>query len=273
MAKTIVLFFVFLSCACQPVCAQEDAQQFEGFNLQGYTDGGEKSWDVNGDTADILGNTIKITNVVANSYGEQQMNLKAKTGTLDKQSGNILLEKDVVITSDSGAQLVTDSLDWQKNEDLVTTDDNVTITQEGMVATGKGMTAHPNLKLAQLNEDVTVKVNPEPDKIDSQTVTITCDGSLEIDQIGNKAIFSDNVLAVQVGRELKADKLELFFDPQTKKIKEMICTGNVVVTQGENQSYSEKAVYNGETQKLVLYGRPKLILVTEGEGGLASFGK
>ena len=37
-------------------------QQLQGFNLNGYTNNGEKSWEVNGDKADISDDKIKVTN-------------------------------------------------------------------------------------------------------------------------------------------------------------------------------------------------------------------
>jgi len=241
-------------------------QQFEGFNLQGYTERGEKSWDVMGETADIVGNLVTMTNIIANSYGEQKVNLKSKIGTIQKDTGKIHLEKDVVITTETGAQLTTETLDWDRNNDLVTTNDFVTIINKNMKATGTGIEAHPNLKLAQLNEDVTVHMKPEKGKPeDRQPVTITCDGPLEIDQLNNLATFNENVVAIQTDRQLKADKMEVYIDPATNKIKKMICTGHVEVTQGENKSYSDMAVYTADDQKLVLTGRPKLILMMEAD--------
>ncbi|MDP2654856.1 MAG: LPS export ABC transporter periplasmic protein LptC [Candidatus Omnitrophota bacterium] len=262
-----------------PVFAEETAapapagvQQFEGFNLQGYTETGEKAWDVKGDTADIAGDIIKLTNIDANKYGEQDVNLKAKNGTMDKASGNLHLERDVVITSETGSNLKTDSLDWQKEKDLVTTNDKVTIVDERMTATGTGLVAHPELKIAQLNSDVTVEVKTEEKTAGTDTVTITCDGTLEIDQAKYIAVFNENVVAVQTGRELKADRVEVYFDAQTNQIKEMVCIGHVEITQGENKTFAEKAVYSAADKKLTLSGRPKLILITEGKNSIASFG-
>lgn len=248
-------------------------QQFEGFNLQGYDDTGEKSWDVNGDTADVMGSTIKINNVNANAYGEQNVNVKAKTGTVDQTSGNMHLEKDVVITTDKGTQLKTESLDWQRNNDLVKTEDLVTITDKDMIAIGTGATAHPNLKEAQLNEDVTVKVKGQSKESggDGQPVTITCDGPMVVDQIKQMATFHDNVVAIQDGRTLKADKMEIYFDTISKKIRQTICLGNVSIIQGENTTHSEKAVYDSVSQTLTLSGQPKLILMTEGDNPIAAF--
>ncbi len=255
----VFLFFILLSF---PAFAQQGAQQFEKFNLQGYTDAGAKSWDVKGDTAQIEGNIVNINHVDANHYGQQQVNLTADKGQLNKDSGNVHLEKDVVITAKEGAVLKTDHLDWDKNKDTVKTDAPVVITNpaQGMTATGVGLTAHPNLQTAQMQEDVKVTVKNE--KTQAQTVTITCDGPMEIDQKKNKATFTTNVVAVETDRTLKADLMEVYFDPVTNKIKEAVCTGNVQMIQGGNVTNSQKAVYNGTDQTLTLFGRPKLIMVT-----------
>ena len=123
-----------------------------------------------------------------------------------------------------------------------------------------------------MNEDVTVKVNTESDPANEKIVTITCDGPMEIDQAKQQAVFNNNVKAMQSGRELKADRMEVYFDQTNNQIKEMVCIGNVSITQGENTTYAEKAVYRAEDQKLILSGRPKLILLTEGQNGITAFG-
>jgi len=246
-------------------------QQFQGFDLIGYGEGGQKSWDVKGDTADIVGNLIKLTNIIANSYGDDMMNLTAKNGTLDKISGNMHLENDVVITTDTGARLLTDSLDWEKANDLVRTEDEVTIIRDDMTAIGTGAKAHPNLSTAQMNKDVTVHLNTEPKSPQGRMMTITCDGPLEIDYQKQIAVFNINVVAIDVDRKLKTDRMELFFDKVTNKITEVICIGNVVINHGENTSYSDRAVYKAGEQKVLLSGRPKLVFYTQDEGGF-SFG-
>lgn len=274
MIKKILFFCfsIFVMMSIIPSYADDSPQQFEGFNLSGYTNEGQKSWDVKGDTAVFMGSMIAMTNIVAHGYGEQKMNLTAKTGTVDQASGNMHLEKDVVITSDNGAKMTTNSLDWQREKDLVTTNDQVVLVHDKITAVGTGALAHPNLKTAQMNEDVTVKVKTDSPNPGEETVTITCDGPMEVDQAKQQAVFNKNVVAIQPGRQLKADRMELYFDDKTKQIKELICLGHVTITMGGNTTYSEKAVYRAKDQKLVLSGQPKLILVTEKGGGLAAFG-
>lgn len=252
--------------------SDETPQQFQGFDLAGYTQKGQKSWDLKGDTADIIGNIVKLTNINANSYGDEKTNLTAKNGTLDKVTGNVHLEDDVVIVSDTGTTMKTDSLDWQKEKDLVHTDDQVTIKREGMEAIGQGADAHPSLNIAQMNKDVTVNVNTEPKNPLGRIMTITCDGPLEVDYQKQVAVFNNNVVGVDLDRKLMADKLELYFDNATKKIREVVCIGHVVITQGENTSYSDRAVYYAGDQRVVLSGQPKLIFYTEDQGG-SPFGK
>ncbi len=268
----IGMALILMAVSAETWAAQQDvAQQFQGFNLQGYTDGGDKAWDLRGDTADILNDTIEITNVDANQYGRETVNITARSGVLDKTNGNIQLRKDVVITSETGARLTTDFLYWQKERDLVETDKTVTLTDQGMTASGTGLSAQPGLKLAKLDKDVTVEIRPKPDAAHADKVTITCDGAMEIDQKVNMAVFHDNVVAVQKDRTLKADKMDVYFDPETKQIEKVVCIGHVEIIQGGNATYAQKAVYNAREQTFVLTGQPKLILVVDEEEGLADF--
>jgi len=271
LSQWIIVFLVFVSVTW--AYAQEPEQKFHGFNLQGYDEGGEKAWNVNGDTADIQGSEIILSNVDANTFGDQSMNVTAKTGIVDQTSGKMHLEEDVVITSKDGKTLMTDSLDWDRNDDLVTTEDRVVITDRRMMAKGTGMEARPGLKKAKIEEDVTVMIETEPNaQQGGKTVTITSDGPMIIDQSESVATFEDNVVAVQEGRTLKADRMEIYFDSEMSGIKQMICLGHVELEQGENRSFAEKAVYDAPVKKLILSGRPKLILLTEGEGLFAASG-
>lgn len=244
-------------------------QEFEGFNLNGYTDGGSKAWDINGDKANISDEKVKITNVNANAYGEQNVNLKSKKGMIDKASGDVHLEKDVVITSDQGAQVTTDTLNWKRSENLVSTDDPVEIKDDTLKITGKGMVAQPDLKTASIHENVKADVTANPKQGIAQNISITSDGPMEMDQLKQVVVFNDNVVATEVstGRQLKADKMEVYFDQQAKGIKKLVCIGNVSVHQGENISYSEQLVYDAETQKMTLSGKPKLMFDLNSQGG------
>ena len=266
--KPLFLTLGIFLCVVVPVFATDTGtnQQLEGFNLNGYTPTGKKSWEINGDKADISDEQIKITNVNANFYDpKQNANLKSKSGTISKVNGDVHLQDDVIVTADRGTTMTTDSLDWKRNQDLVTTDDAVNIQDEQVTLTGKGLTGHPNLKTAKLNEDVKATLKTSKNKsLAGQVVEITCDGPMEMDQSKMYAVFNRNVVAKErsTGRELRTDKLSIWFDEKNKKIKKLVCTGHVVAIQGENQSYSDEMVYTGEDEKLVMTGRPKLVFDT-----------
>lgn len=252
-------------------------QQLEGFNLNGYTNNGKKSWEINGDKADISDQSIKVTNVNANMYDEKQnANLKSKTGVIDKANGDVQLHDDVVVTADRGTTMTTDSLYWSRNKDLVKTDDNVMIQDEKGTLTGKGLVGHPNLKQAQLNQDVTATIKTNQSKaLSGSLVQITCDGPMEVDQQKMSAVFNKNVVAreLQTGRQLQADKMTIWFDDKQKKLKKVVCTGHVVATQGNNSTYADEMIYTGDDEKLIMTGRPKLIFDTGGEGSNNLFDK
>ncbi len=248
-----------------PTSTDSGNQQFQGFDLAGYGESGQKKWDIKGDSADIQGNTVGLTNINANSYGQEKVNLTAKNGTLDKASGNMHLENDVVVTSETGAQLMTDSLDWHKEKDLVTTDDSVFLSKEGMTATGTGAVVHPTKNAAQINRNVVVNVNTDPKASPAHIVTITSDGPMEVEYAKGQAIFRDNVVAVDGDRKIMGDKVTVLVDPKTNQIQEMICEGHVSIVQGENVAHAEKAVYKSGEQKLTLSGRPKLVFYTQND--------
>ncbi|MBL8013787.1 MAG: LPS export ABC transporter periplasmic protein LptC, partial [Candidatus Omnitrophica bacterium] len=192
-----------------------------------------------------------------------------KKGLIDKASGDVHLEKDVVITSDQGAQVTTDTLNWNRNKNVVSTEDAVEITDDALKITGKGMTAQPDLKTASIHENVKADVTANPKQGASQNISITSDGPMEMDQLKQVVIFNENVVATEIltGRQLKADKMEVYFDQQAKGIKKLVCIGNVSVKQGENISYSDRLTYDAVTQKMTLTGKPKLVFDLNSEGG------
>ena len=269
----IVLFVFLSSVLCHlPLFSQEVSQQVDKFVLEGFNESGERSWEVTGDTADIFGNTIKISNVDANAFGEEQdVNITARQGEVDKKSGDVRLSEDVVVTSEDGSQLKTNSLHWEKESNIVSTADSAVITDKAIKATGVGLQANPEGKTARLERDVKVEVETEDQNADKeqQQVVITCDGPMELDQINNTATFKQNVIAVRGDQILKADKVEVHFDPETKRIATIVCTDNVSVQRDENISYAEKAIYSAADQKVIFVGRPKLIMTTDEES--ASF--
>src|ERR1039457_1262716 len=99
LCLVVFVFGPIVAHADESTDSAPGSQQLQGFNLNGYSNDGKKTWDVNGTKADISDRNIQITNVDANFYGKEQANLKADHGTLDKINGNVNLKDNVVVTS------------------------------------------------------------------------------------------------------------------------------------------------------------------------------
>ncbi len=252
--------------------ALEENTKIDGFNLEGFGDDGEKAWEVNGENADVQGMLIKLTNIIAHSYGKDHYQLTAKTGSLDQTDQKIHLQEDVVIRGDDGSRLTTDELDWDRKADIITTDERVVIVDEDVMITGTGMETHPALKQSTIEENVKVRVNSDEANGVQDPVIITSDGPMSMDQLAQTAVFEDNVKIIQNEKTVTADRVEVQFHPETKKIDTLVCIGHVVMWDGANKSYADRAVYDVKTQKMNLYGRPKLILDTKGQDVLTPAG-
>lgn len=274
MKLLLLTFIIFLLIGRSVLAEEVSNQQFLDFNLAGFGQGGKKTWAIQGQSADIFENVVKLNNIKANLFGQQeQMVLTAKTGNLDKQSGNMHLEKDVVATTQSGAKMTTDSLDWQRNSNIVTTQDKIKIEKENMTADGTGAEAKMNLNLAKMVKDVTVHINTEPKKPGGNITIITCDGPLNVDYLNEIGVFRNNVVATDAQGKIYADMMRVYFDFKAKGIKKIICVGNVKIVKGENTSYSQQSIYTSADKKLILIGKPKLVLYSEGGlGSNAPFG-
>lgn len=240
------------------------------FSLVGYTQKGRKSWEVIGKSADIFSDIVRLTSVNANVYGEEEnINLVGDKGAYDKTSGKMHLQDNVIITTQSGGRLSTDSLDWDRASQRVTTDDVVNIEKQNLKAQAKGLEGQPNLKKVFLKDDVQVELQEEQGAGDAllsskEPTVITCDGPLEIDYEKEIAIFNTNVKVNQKEQgDMYADKMEAYFDFKNKKILRIKSMGNVKIVKGENTSYSDEAEYSAATKKMVLTGRPRLVIYSE----------
>ena len=302
--KSFLTFLTFMLLTCnisaQDQKPQESDQQIMDFSLASFGEKGKKSWDLSGKSADIFSEVIKLKDVIGNLYGkEEDIKLTADKGDFDKAQGKIHLEDNVVITTSTGAKLTTDSLDWDRKNKLVATKDAVNIVRGNMVTTASGAHGEPDLKKVSLEKDVTVNINPDTEGKNKEQnvkkkIVITCDGPLQIDYDKNIATFNNNVNVDTQDAIIQSDIMDVYFGKTGKdnsgsekeasglgsamgsatmgsKIDKIVARGNVKITRGENVSYSDEATYNALDKKIILSGKPKLIIYS-GEDMNASFG-
>jgi LPS export ABC transporter protein LptC len=287
--KIYVFIFVFLILTTlhlyaleQP--AQDSDQQIRDFSLSGFGEKGKKTWDLAGKSADIFDEVIKLKDVIGNLYGEKEnIQLTADKGDFNKVDAKVHLEDNVIITTSSGTKLTTESLDWDRKKQLVSTKDQVNIERENMITEALGAYGQPNLNKVTLEKDVKVNINPATNPNTASglkdKIIITCDGPLEINYEKNIATFKNNVKVENKDSSIYSDIMDVYFASSDKsspkadsnsiimgsKIEKIVSRGNVKIVRGENISYSDEAVYTAADKKIVLSGKPKLIIYsTEG---------
>jgi LPS export ABC transporter protein LptC len=303
---SVALFFASSFSYADVKKAQvESDQQIGDFSLAGYGEKGKKSWDLSGKSADIFDETVKLKEVIGNLYGEQEnIKLTADRGDFNKNDGKVHLEQDVVITTSSGTKMTTDSLDWDRKNQLVTTPDPVNIKKDNMVIVAKGARGETNLKKVDLQKEVRLDINPTApqenlakeagsDFVKQEKIIVTCDGPLEVDYNNNIAKFNNNVKVERLDTVIYSDKMDVYFITEKKeepkkekaalesaktdaamnsKIDKIVARGNVKVVRGLNVSYSDEAIYTALDKKLILTGRPRLVITSTEDLKNASFG-
>lgn len=287
------IFCLYSSLFAVETKMDESDQQINDFSLAGYGEKGAKTWDISGKTADIYTDLIKLKDITGNLYGEKEkVKLTADKGDFNKSQDTVHLEKDVVVTTSSGATLTTDSLDWDRKNNIVNTKDMVNIEKDNLHSTSQGATGNPGLKKVELKKEVKLEITPDEAKdkkrsSNSEKIIVTCDGPLQIDYEKNTAVLNNNVKVDRQDLQIYSDIMDIYFNKNTdtrskdtqennpgllnNKIDKIIARGNVKIVRGENISYSDEAVYNAMDKKITLSGKPKLVIYST-EGMNASFG-
>lgn len=273
-----LLLLLFVRAAAQDTpdagTGEEAPQQINDFSISGYGEKGRKSWDVHGKSADILEDKVNLQEVKGNFYGEDDnVSLTADKGVFHREAGVVHLEKNVFISTDSGVKLTTDSLDWDRKKQLVDTPDEVNIERENMIARALGASGRPALSQVTLKKNVKAEItpdNPGADEDGKVKVIVTCDGPVDIDYVKNVAVFRNNVKIDRPDVQVYGDEMTVYFSRKggaaqsgtgmNGSLDRIVARGSVRVVRGENVSYSEEAVYNASDGRIVLLGRPKLII-------------
>lgn len=252
----------------QPTQKQDATQTVQTFSISGFSEDGKSRWQVEGESADIFSDTVDMRSIEAKSYGEEtSVTLTAEEGTFFRNSKDVELRKNVVVNTDEGTTLKTDRLNWDAAAEKITTDDYVHVERKDISVAGTGAEAIPGAKKVWLNKDVKMLVHPSLPKGDSaneekndKPTIITCDGPLEVDYKNNVSYFNKNVIIEDKEGKIFADKAIAYINPTQRKIYKAIVRGNVKIMHKQNVSYCDKAVYLPEKGKVVLVGRPKVII-------------
>lgn len=197
-------------------------QEFKKFSLVGFDDQGKKFWNLEGDTAKI--NPDKIV------YLQQNVTLKLRDDTIIR----------------------TDNVQWSQDGGVMRTNAPVDVDHQSVKIKGIGALGRPAESFIQLNRDIDVSIQPN--------THITCKGPMKIYYKDNKLIFYRDVKVVDQRGSLSANRMDVLFDPETKKVKQIFAMGNVVIVRAGDTTRSHKAIYSLATGSIRLEGNPEITL-------------
>lgn len=227
-----------------------EEQKILSFDMAGYTEDGRKKWDIKGKSADIVSDTIILTDIEANAYNDDRtVGLKARSGTYNKRENSVRLENNVIVTTSDGMNLACEWLEWESETDIIKTNSFVEVEKDNLYAAGYGASANTKYKEVQLNKDIVVR---------QDEITISCSGPLAIDYDKNKASFYDKVKVTEPRGELVADYLDIFFNPDSQEIEKVVAERNVVIKQDPNVAKGQKIIYTLASGEVILTGNPEI---------------
>ena len=88
---------------------------------------------------------------------------------------------------------------------------------------------------------------------------ITSDGPLDVDFTNNMAVFRDNVCIKDERGEVYSDKMDVYFDNDSRHVNFVEALGNVIIYVDDKVAKSDKATYKVSEGKLILTGNPRIM--------------
>ena len=201
----------------------------------------------------IQENTKGVTMV-----GDTMVNFQSKRSIFNKKTRFLRMQDDIKIETSNGLSLSTNELNWDQNRDLVLTNKPVKITNSNpqLEITGVGLNVQTESKTLKLKQDLKMVAPQEK----AEPVILTCDGPLEVDYEKGEAVFHKNVKVIQETTEIFADLVIMYYDIKNKDLDKVIAKGNVRVIKDGNTSFSKEAVYLAKERKVILMGRPRVVV-------------
>lgn len=235
--------------------SSELTHQVHVFSFAKYNPSGGKEIEIEGDTANLLQNTVLLSNVMAKAYAEEAaVTLTSDKGKYKKSENEVFLEKNVVATTENGTRLLTEELTIYPTEKKLSTEVDAQVKKDNIDIEGKGAAANTDLKKVKFKKNVTVIIQDTQNKQKNPT-TITCDGPLVIDYEKNIAHFKKNVHAKDDRGTLKADFMDVYYNKASKRVSKIVALQNVIIENPEgNKTYSDSVIYLADEGRVILGG-------------------
>lgn len=215
--------------------------------------------------------------------------ITSNTGEMNKTSDEGYLSDNVVVHIDPETQLNTDYLRYLPEKKFVYTDDPVAINGKGVKIVGQGCEIDLINKKMWIKKDAEMEMDGVKNDLfflsqDSAQQTaqnqsdengtrempfektfIRSSGQLIFDRHpdANIMTFNDNVEIKKGSSTVFSDKLVVFLDPETKKTKQAIASGNVLASQGTKIAKGSFLTWDVNTQSAILEDAQKAEFVED----------
>ena len=235
-------------------------QKVQDFYLSNYKENGSKKWEVNGKKATMRGNYVDIEDMKAKYFqNDDTIDIKSDKAKLDKRNMDVYLKDHVRVSDKKGVVLHSDALNWKKSSNNVSTDTKVDIEKKKSIKVNAvGMDADTALNKVKFKKNVKANLFRKGD-----VIKINCDGPLNVDYNKGVAVFNKNVVVDSAQGKMFAHKATVYFDPKKSVVVKIIAEGDVKVIRDDNVTFSERAVYLAEEGKIMLKGKPRLVIFSK----------
>ncbi|HAV42922.1 TPA: LPS export ABC transporter periplasmic protein LptC [bacterium] len=132
----------------------------ERFNLIETVDGAKK-WMLTSNQAQFLKEEIQLEGFNLVFFEEEKpiLTLSAKKGVLDQKVRDIKTASNVMVVDGSGKmKLVTSNLWWRANPGVLTTEDKLTLTKDGVRIMGKGLIMDPKMERVEIKKKARIRI-------------------------------------------------------------------------------------------------------------------
>ncbi|MFN3530997.1 MAG: LPS export ABC transporter periplasmic protein LptC [Candidatus Brocadia sp.] len=250
---------------------------------------GENTFLLNDNVYKIIAPEIEVLDSATAESGTQSILITSDTGEMNKTSDEGYLSDNVVVHLDPETQLNTDYLRYLPEKKFVYTDDPVTINGKGVKIVGQGCEIDLINKKMWIKKDAEMEMDGVKNdlfflsqggtpqtvqnhldengtgEIPLQKTFIRSSGQLVFDRHpdANIMTFNDNVEVKKGSSTVFSDKLVVFLDPETKKTKQAIASGNVLASQGTKIAKGSFLTWDVNTQSAILEDAQKAEFVED----------
>lgn len=264
-------------------------QTVEGLSVPRYDEKGKEILVMRGENTLLLNNNVYkifspeievLDSSIDTENGTQSIFITSDNGEMDNTSNEGSLSENVIVHFDQETQLNTDYLRYLPDKKIVYTDNIVTILGKGIEIKGQGCEIDlinkmmwikkdaememdgMNNDLFSISENNTFPTSPTPSSTDESPRDKTSPGKTLIRSSGqlifnrqpdtNIMTFHDHVEVKRGASTVFSDKLVVFLDPETKKTRQAIASGNVLASEGSKIAKGSSLTWDVTTQTAIL---------------------